>query len=72
VPDINDILKRARPREAPVVLYLAGDKAAELERLERQLADLGTSWQPGSLAETDPRTALAEQIATARTALAEW
>jgi hypothetical protein len=67
VPDITEILKRAKPRETTVPIYLAGDVAAELERLERQLADVGgDAWAADSLADTDPREPIARKIEAAR------
>jgi len=66
MPDITEILKRAKPRETTVTLYLAGDQAAEVERLERQLADIGDTWKPDSLAATNPAEALAKKIQAAR------
>jgi hypothetical protein len=64
--DIADILKKAKRREKSVYLCLAGEEIAELDRLERQLAELGKAWQPGSLADADPREKLAKQVAAAR------
>lgn len=66
MPDITEILKRARPRERSVTLCLAGDEAAEVERLERQLAELSDTWQPDSLGAKDPSEALAKRIKAAR------
>ena len=64
MPDITEILKRARPRERSVTLCLAGDEAAEVERLERQIAELSDTWQPESLGAKDPSEALAKRIRT--------
>ncbi|MFJ3201020.1 hypothetical protein [Streptomyces sp. NPDC086989] len=69
MPDISEILKKARRRQKSVFLCLAGDELAELERLEKELAGLGDAWAPGSLAETDPRKKLAEKVAAAREAV---
>ena len=66
MPDITEILKRARPRERSITLCLAGDEAAEVERLERQLAELSDTWQPESLGAKDPSEALAKRIKAAR------
>lgn len=66
MPDITEILKRARPRERSVTLCLAGDEAAEVERLERQLAELSDTWQPDSLGGKNPGDALAKRIKAAR------
>lgn len=61
MPDIGEILARARPRERSVTICLAGDLAAEVERLETQLQEVG-QWQPGSMADTDPRKDIARRI----------
>ncbi|MEU7597277.1 hypothetical protein AB0B79_30235 [Streptomyces sp. NPDC039022] len=66
MPDITEILKRARPRETTVTLYLAGDEAAEVERLEKELAAVSDTWQPDSLSSKPPGEKLAKQIAAAR------
>ncbi|MEV5138425.1 hypothetical protein AB0K71_05705 [Streptomyces syringium] len=66
MPDISEILKRAKPRERSVFLCLAGDEAAEVERLERQLAELSDTWAPASLGATNPGEKLAKQIKAAR------
>lgn len=66
MPDISEILKRARRRQKSVFLCLAGDTVAELDRLEKQLAALGDAWQPESLAASDPKAELAKQVAAAR------
>lgn len=69
MPDITEILKKAKRRQKTVVLCLAGDEVANLERLEKELAVLGDAWQPDSLAEADPRRELAEKVAAARAAI---
>ncbi|MER7155038.1 hypothetical protein [Streptomyces lydicus] len=66
MPDITEILKRARPRERSVTLCLAGDEAAEVERLERQMAELSDTWQPDNLGAKNPAEALAKRIRAAR------
>lgn len=71
MPDISDILKRAKPREKSVFLNLAGDEVAEVERLERQMAELSDTWQPDSLAGGNPHAKLAKQIKAARDRMAK-
>ncbi|MBB4985037.1 hypothetical protein [Streptomyces nymphaeiformis] len=66
MPDISEILKKAKRRQKSVHLCLAGDLVAELEELERQLSEAGDAWSPDSLAATDPRVALAKKVAAAR------
>ncbi|MFE1358859.1 hypothetical protein [Streptomyces harbinensis] len=70
MPDIGDILARVRPREHSVTICLAGDKAAEVERLE---AELGrhAGWRPDSMAATDPRREIAERIQALREEMQE-
>lgn len=62
MPDIKDILARAKPREHSVRICVAGDLAAEYDRLQAELAKV-SAWQPQSMAEENPSTAIAEQIA---------
>lgn len=64
--DILDVIKRAKPREHTVTVCLAGDDAAEVERLERELASLADAWEPTSLADKHPGEAAAKKIATIR------
>lgn len=66
MPDITDILKRAKRREKSVFLCLAGDEVAEIERLERQLNSLADTWEANSLATANPKEKIAKQIAAAR------
>lgn len=66
MPDISEILKRAKPRERSVFLNLAGDEVAEVERLERQMAELSDTWQADSLAAGNPHEKLAKRIAAVR------
>ncbi|MFR9796635.1 hypothetical protein ACL02U_12125 [Streptomyces sp. MS06] len=70
MPDINDILKKARPREHTVRICLAGDVAAEVERLEAQLAAV-SEWKPNSIAEQHPGVELAKKISAAREKMRE-
>ncbi|GAA2484575.1 hypothetical protein GCM10010406_21050 [Streptomyces thermolineatus] len=71
MPDITDVLKRLKPREKLVTLYLAGDEVAEVERLEAELARLNDGWQPTSLGSANPKEKLAKQIAAARERIAK-
>lgn len=59
---IADIIASAKPRESTVTLCLAGDLAGRIGELERQLGEL-SDWQATSMAEQDPRIAVAEEIA---------
>ncbi|WP_137991269.1 hypothetical protein [Streptomyces vilmorinianum] len=70
MPDIKDVLKRAKPKEHTIRLCLAGDVAAEVDRLEAELAGL-SNWQPQSMADQNPGVAVAERIAAARERMRE-
>lgn len=70
MPDINDVLKKVRPRELTVRVCLAGDVAAEVERLEAQLSAL-SEWSPDSIADRNPGLEIAEKITAAREQMRE-
>ena len=61
MPDIKDILARAKPREHSVRVCVAGDLAAEYDRLQAELAQVAT-WQPQSMAEENPASDIAERM----------
>ncbi|MCG6499465.1 hypothetical protein [Kitasatospora sp. A2-31] len=61
-PTAADILAKVKPRTATVTLYLDGEAAGRIAQLEAQFADLA-DWQPESLADSDPRRAIAQEIA---------
>lgn len=65
MPDISEILKLARRREHSVRICLAGDVAAEVDRLEAQL-ESAVQWQPDSIADENPTAELAAKIKAAR------
>jgi hypothetical protein len=60
---IADVLASARLRETEVRLCLAGDLAADADRLQAELDALGSKFAPSSLAESDPRAALSSELA---------
>ncbi|MFG3050320.1 hypothetical protein ACGFZP_05100 [Kitasatospora sp. NPDC048239] len=60
-PTAAAILARVRPRTETVTLYLDGEAAGRISQLESRFAALA-DWQPESLAEPDPRRAIAEEI----------
>ncbi|MER7517775.1 hypothetical protein [Streptomyces sp. NPDC126499] len=62
MPDIKDILAKARPREHSIRICVAGDLAAEYDRLQAELSAVST-WQPQSMAEENPSAAIAERMA---------
>lgn len=65
MPDIKDVLAKAKKREHTVLICLAGDVAAEVERLEAELA-AASDWQAESIADRHPGVVIAERIAEAR------
>jgi len=70
MPDIKDVLAKIKPRELRVRICLAGDVAAEVDRLEAELASV-SNWKAASMADQHPGLALAEQIAAARERMKE-
>jgi hypothetical protein len=65
--DIEALLKQAKPRETVAAVYLDGATAAEIERLDRQLAEASDgTWQASSMADAHPGREIAEKIAAAR------
>ncbi|MFC5802808.1 hypothetical protein [Streptomyces formicae] len=65
MPDIKDVLAKAKPREHTVRICLAGDVAAEVDRLEAELASV-SNWQAESLVDKNPGIEIAERIKEAR------
>lgn len=65
MPDIKEILAKAKPREHTVRICLAGDVAAEVERLEAELS-AASGWQAESIADQHPGIEIAERIKDAR------
>ncbi|MDX3087193.1 hypothetical protein PV620_30275 [Streptomyces sp. ME02-6978a] len=59
---IDDILKRAKPRERTVPVCIRGDLAGEAERLAAELARVSEDWEPDSIADQHPGRALAAQL----------
>ncbi|SFT31812.1 hypothetical protein [Streptomyces sp. ok210] len=66
MPDIKELLAKARPRERTIKLLLAGDIAGEIERLEDKLREVSEDWQPADLTEQHPGKAISAQIAKLR------
>ncbi|MBM9621031.1 hypothetical protein [Streptomyces zhihengii] len=69
MPNIEEILKRAKPRQKSVWICVAGDLLSEVDRLERELREVGEGWSPDSLASCDPREKIAKRIKTVREAM---
>ncbi|MGW5126680.1 hypothetical protein ACWEQ7_22020 [Streptomyces sp. NPDC004069] len=64
MPDIAEVLARAKPRERTVRVCLAGDLAGEAERLEAEIARVSAEeWEPSSIADRHPGRPLAAQLA---------
>ncbi|WP_416976721.1 hypothetical protein [Streptomyces sp. T028] len=70
MPDIKEILAKAKPREHTVRICLAGDLAAEVDRLEAELSAV-SNWQAQSIADKHPGIEIAEKIAAARERMRE-
>ncbi|MET8693636.1 hypothetical protein ABZV65_13955 [Streptomyces bauhiniae] len=64
---IEDILKKAKPRERTVMVCTRGDLAGEAERLAAELAQVSEDWQPADLTEVHPARKLAERLQAVRT-----
>jgi len=68
---VKELVAAAKLREAVVSLCFAGDLQGRAEELQRQLAEASTDWAAGSLADVDPRAALAEELSAVRAELEE-
>lgn len=66
---VKELVAAAKLREATVVLCFAGDLQGRAEELQQQLAEVSTDWAAGSLADVDPRAAIAEELAAVRAEL---
>jgi hypothetical protein len=66
MPKIEDILKRAKPRERTVQVCIRGDLAGEAERLADEIARTSEDWEPADLTEEHPARALSAQLKTVR------
>ncbi|MDX3746697.1 hypothetical protein [Streptomyces sp. AK08-02] len=68
MPNIEDILKAAKPRERTVRVCVRGDLASEAERLAAELAQVSQEWEPSSLVDEHPGRRIAADLRTAQTA----
>lgn len=66
MPDIKDLLAKAKPRERAVKVLLDGETAGEIERLEAELLEVSEDWQPADLADEHPGRQISAQIAELR------
>jgi hypothetical protein len=62
VSSLEEIIAAASLREETVRVCVAGDLAAEHDRLAAQLGALDGGWEPTRMGDVDPRRALAEAI----------
>lgn len=63
---IEEILKRAKPREKTVRICLAGDLAGEAERLADEISRTSEEWEPDDLTSEHPARVLAAQLKAVR------
>lgn len=68
MPNIEDILKAAKPRERTVRVCVRGDLASEAERLADELAQVSQEWEPSSIADEHPGRRIAADLRTAQAA----
>lgn len=68
MPNIEDILKQAKPRQRIVKVCVRGDLASEVERLTDELANVSKEWEPSSIAEEHPGRRIAAELHKAQTA----
>lgn len=66
MPNIEDILKAAKPRQRTVQVCIRGDLASEAERLTDEVARVSRDWQPSDITDEHPGRALAAQLAKVR------
>lgn len=59
---IEDILKRAKPREKTVQVCIRGDLAGEAERLQDELSRVSEDWEPSDLTDVHPGRAVSEEL----------
>ncbi|MFD6025705.1 hypothetical protein [Streptomyces griseoluteus] len=63
---IEDILKKAKPRERTVMVCMRGDLAGEAERLSDELSRVAEDWEPSDLTEEHPGRELASKLKAVR------
>lgn len=63
---IEDILKRAKPRERTVKVCIRGDLAGQAEALADELARVSEDWEPSDLTEEHPGRQLAAKLKAVR------
>ncbi|MFJ8110424.1 hypothetical protein [Streptomyces sp. NPDC096132] len=68
MPNIEEILKAATPRQRTVQVCVRGDLASEVERLTAELAQVSQEWEPESIADEHPGRRIARELREAQTA----
>lgn len=63
---IEDILKKAKPREHTVRVCIRGDLAGQAERLADELAQASEDWEPADLTDVHPAREIAERLKAVR------
>jgi hypothetical protein len=66
MPNIKELLAKAKPRERTVKILLDGVIAGEIERLEAELLEVSQDWQPQDLTETHPARDISTKIVELR------
>lgn len=68
MPNIEDILAQATPRQRTVQVCVRGDLASEVERLADEMETATKEWEPSSIADEHPGRKLAAELKAAREA----
>ncbi|MBP2583036.1 hypothetical protein J3A78_003514 [Streptomyces sp. PvR006] len=63
---IEDILKRAKPRERTVKVCIRGDLAGRVQSLTEELARASEDWEPADITEVHPGRRIAAELKQAR------
>ncbi|MCD2461978.1 hypothetical protein MBT42_00195 [Streptomyces sp. MBT42] len=63
---IEDILKRATPRERTVKVCIRGDLAGRVQSLTEELAKVSKEWEPSDITEVHPARQIAADLKAAR------
>ncbi|KUN34833.1 hypothetical protein AQJ30_27585 [Streptomyces longwoodensis] len=71
MPNIDDILKRAKPRERTVRVCIRGDLASRVEQLAEELSRVSKDWEPQDIADEHPGRRIAADLKAAREAAQE-
>jgi hypothetical protein len=66
MPNIDDILKQAKPRERTVPVCIRGDLASRVEQLAEELSKVSKDWEPQDIADEHPGRRIAAELKAAR------